>query len=66
MVREDSVLYEKYWDGYNDSSYSGSFSMAKSIVGLLIGAELKEGGIGSLRDPVGKYLPEFAEGSKRE
>ena len=63
MVQDDSVLFEKYWDGYNDSSYSGSFSMAKSIVGLLIGAELKEGKITSLQDPVGKYLPEF-NGSK--
>jgi hypothetical protein len=31
MIKNDSILMEKYWDGYSDSSLSGSFSMAKSI-----------------------------------
>ncbi|MES2005980.1 MAG: serine hydrolase [Bacteroidota bacterium] len=64
MIRNDSVVFEKYWDGYTDSSKSGSFSMAKSITSLLIGAALKEGKIKSLQEPVGNYLPEFAEGEK--
>ena len=64
MIRNDSVLTEKYWDGYSDSSLSGSFSIAKSITSLLIGAAIKEGKIGSVNDAVGKYLPEFAEGDK--
>jgi CubicO group peptidase (beta-lactamase class C family) len=64
MIRNDSVVAERYWDGYSDSSLSGSFSMAKSITGILIGAAIKEGKIGSVNDAVGKYLPEFAEGDK--
>ncbi len=64
MVRNDSVVSEKYWDGYSDSSLSGSFSMAKSITSLLIGAAIKEGKIGSVNDATGKYLPEFSEGDK--
>lgn len=64
MIKNDSVVFEKYWDGYSDSSLSGSFSMAKSITSVLIGVALKEGKIGSVQDPVGKYLPEFAEGDK--
>jgi len=64
MIKNDSVLFEKYWDGYNNSSLSGSFSMAKSITSLLIGVALKEGRIKSLQDPVGNYLPEFADGEK--
>lgn len=59
MIKNDSVVFEKYWNGYSDSSLSGSFSMAKSITSLLIGVALKEGKIGSILDPVGKYLPEF-------
>lgn len=63
-IKNDSVLYEHYWDGYSDSSWSGSFSMAKSITSLLVGAALKDSQIKSLQEPVGNYLPEFKEGAK--
>lgn len=64
VLRNDSILFEQYDEGYSDSSWSGSFSMAKSITSLLVGAALKEGSIASLQDPVGHYLPEFAAGKK--
>ncbi len=64
VIRNDSVAFEKYWDGYSDSSLSGSFSMAKSITSLLIGVALKEGEIKSLQEPVAHYLPEFNAGVK--
>lgn len=64
MVKNDSILYEKYWDGYSDSSLSGSFSMAKSITSLLIGIAIKEGKIKSVLEPVGDFIPEFAQGEK--
>jgi len=63
-IKNDSIVFEKYWDGYSDSSLSASFSMAKSITSLLIGAALKEGKIHSLQDPVGNYLYEFKTGDK--
>ncbi len=62
MVKNDSIAYEQYWDGYTDSSLSGSFSMAKSITSLLIGIAIKEGKIKSVQQPVGDFLPEFAKG----
>jgi CubicO group peptidase (beta-lactamase class C family) len=62
VIKNDSLLYEKYWDGYSDSSLSNSFSMAKSITSLLIGAAIKEGKIKSVEEAVGNYLPEFKEG----
>lgn len=64
VIKNDSLFFEQYDEGYNDSSWSGSFSVAKSITSLLIGAALKEGVIHSLQDPVGNYLPEFATGKK--
>jgi CubicO group peptidase (beta-lactamase class C family) len=64
VIKNDSVVLEKYWDGYSDSSLSGSFSMAKSVTSLLIGAAIKDGLIGSVNDPVGKYVPEFNDGKK--
>ena len=64
LVQNREIVVEKYWNGYNDSSLSNSFSVAKSITSLLIGAAIHEGKIASVNDPVGKYLPEFNEGEK--
>lgn len=64
VIKNDAILFEQYWDGYSDSSLSGSFSMAKSITSLLIGAALKDGSIKSLNEPVGNYIYEFKEGDK--
>ena len=62
VIKNDSLLYEKYWDGYSDSSWSNSFSMAKSITSLLTGIAIKEGKIKSVDELVSNYLPEFKEG----
>ena len=62
VLKNDSLLYEKYWDGYSDSSLSNSFSIAKSITSLLIGIAIKDGKIKSVDELVGNYLPEFKEG----
>jgi CubicO group peptidase (beta-lactamase class C family) len=64
VIKNDSLLYEQYWQGYNDSSHSASFSVAKSITSLLVGCALKDGAIKSLEEPVGNYIPEFKEGEK--
>jgi len=62
VIKNDSLVFEKYWDGYSDSSLSGSFSVAKSITSLLIGAAIKEGKIISVDQKVGDFLPEFKDG----
>jgi CubicO group peptidase (beta-lactamase class C family) len=62
VIKNDSLFYEKYWGKYSDSSWSNSFSMAKSITSLLVGAAIKEGKIKSVDEPVGNYLAEFREG----
>lgn len=64
VIKNDSIQFEKYWDGYSDSSLSNSFSMAKSVTSLLIGVAIKEGKIKSVDQPVGDFIPEFKEGDK--
>jgi CubicO group peptidase (beta-lactamase class C family) len=64
IIKQDSVLYEKYWEGYSAKSISNSFSMAKSIVGVLTGIALSEGKIKNIDDAVAEYLPEFQEENK--
>ena len=66
VIQHDSVVYEEYRDGWNDTLTSNLYSSTKSVVGLLVGAALDEGKIGSLDDPVGKYIPAFAEGERRK
>jgi CubicO group peptidase (beta-lactamase class C family) len=63
-IKTDSLRFEQYRDGYSDSSLSGSFSVAKSITSLLIGAALQEGKIKSVDQPVGNFIPAFQEGEK--
>lgn len=64
IIKNDSICYEKYWNGYADSSHTNSFSMAKSVVSMLIGIAIKEGKIKSENDLVSTYLPQFKEGEK--
>ena len=35
IIKNDSILFEKYYNGYDSRSRTNSFSMAKSIVTLL-------------------------------
>jgi CubicO group peptidase (beta-lactamase class C family) len=64
VVKNDSLLHEEYWEGYNEHSLVNAFSMAKSINSILIGCALKEGLIKSLDEPVGNYLEEFKQKEK--
>ncbi len=60
VVKNDSLNFEEYWDSYSDTSHSGSFSMAKSIVSILVGVAHDEGKIKSLDDPIEEYDNDFA------
>lgn len=64
VVKNDSILHEEYWEGYNEHSVANSFSMAKSINAILIGCAIKDGLIKSLDEPVGNYLEEFKSDEK--
>jgi CubicO group peptidase (beta-lactamase class C family) len=59
VIRNDSLLFERYWDDYAIDSHSNSFSMAKSIISLLIGAAIDDGFINGVKQPVHDFLPEF-------
>jgi CubicO group peptidase (beta-lactamase class C family) len=63
VVKNDSLIHEQYWDGFDQDSYSNSFSMAKSFVSILTGIALDEGKINSIDQPVSDFLPEFKEGN---
>ena len=62
IIKNDSIWFENYYDGFNKESKSNSFSMAKSYVSGLMGKAIEDGYIKSLDQPVSDYFPEFSEG----
>jgi CubicO group peptidase (beta-lactamase class C family) len=59
VIRDDALLYEGYFNGYDRASTQTSFSVAKSFVSALVGIAIQEGHIGSVDDPVTEYIPEL-------
>ncbi|MEK6493063.1 serine hydrolase [Myroides odoratimimus] len=59
VIKNDSIFYEAYYDGYGKDSYTNSFSMAKSIVSAALGKALQRGEIKSLGQKVIEFLPEL-------
>ncbi len=62
IIKNDSIYYEKYFEGFSDTSHTNSWSMAKSITSLLIGAAIEEGKIKSVDEKVSDFLPSFNKG----
>jgi CubicO group peptidase (beta-lactamase class C family) len=65
FIRKDTILYEKYFNGFTRDSYFHSQSMAKSFVSFLIGAAIDEGLITSVDDSITKYIPELLQRDKK-
>lgn len=61
IIRNDTIVYEKYNKGYTSNSFVSSFSMAKPFVSTLIGIAIDEGKIKSENDFIIDYLPEFKD-----
>ncbi|WP_027126107.1 serine hydrolase domain-containing protein [Gelidibacter mesophilus] len=62
IIKNDSIWFENYYDGFGENSKSNSFSMAKSYVSGLMQKAIEQGYIKSLDQPVGDFFPEFSEG----
>ncbi|WP_040254425.1 serine hydrolase domain-containing protein [Psychroserpens mesophilus] len=62
IIKNDSIWFENYYDGFGEDSKSNSFSMAKSYVSGLLGKAIMDGHIKSLDQPVCDFLPAFCEG----
>ena len=66
VIRHDSIVFESYRDGWNDTLTSNIYSATKTIVGLLTGIALDEGKIHSLDDPVSRYIPAYTKGMQAD
>ena len=61
VVHENTIVYERYFRGYDRHDRPTSWSMAKSFVSPLIGQAVERGDIRSIDDRVTEYAPELAE-----
>jgi CubicO group peptidase (beta-lactamase class C family) len=59
IIRDGEILVERYQYARNDQHRLTSFSMAKTLVALLIGLALEEGHIGSIEQTAGSIVPEL-------
>lgn len=59
VIRDDTLLYEDYFNGFQRDSWFTSFSVAKAFDSALIGLAINDGFIGSVNDAVVSYLPEL-------
>jgi len=60
VLHGDRIVVERYRYGRTPDARFLSFSMAKSIVSLLVGIALERGAIASLDDPAERYVPALA------
>jgi CubicO group peptidase (beta-lactamase class C family) len=63
VLKNGRVALERYAYGNGPGTRWMSMSIAKSITSTLIGAAIKDGAIGSIDDPVTKYVPRLAGGA---
>ncbi|MAP53575.1 serine hydrolase [Altibacter sp.] len=59
IIKNDSLWYENYAEGYGPRSQTNSFSMAKSITSALLGKAIKDGYITGLEQPVSAFFEAF-------
>jgi len=59
VVQHNRIIFEQYWKNYSPLSLSNSFSMAKSVISLLIGCAIDDGKIKSVEQPVSDFLPQW-------
>ena len=60
VIKGGKIALERYELGNTPKTRWMSMSVAKSVTACLIGAAIQDGHIGSLDDPVTRYLPQLA------
>ena len=59
IIKNDSLWFEHYSEGYSATSQTNSFSMAKSITTALLGKAIADGYIKGLDQPIGDFFEQY-------
>ena len=60
IIQDDTLLYERYFQGHSPSSLSQAFSVSKSFTSALIGMAIDDGYLAGEDQPVTDLVPELA------
>ncbi len=63
VIKNGEIVLENYRLGNTDQTRWVSWSLVKSISSTLLGAAIQDGYVGSLDEPVSKYLPQLSHGA---
>lgn len=66
VIKDGRIFYEKYWNTYNTETISNSFSIAKSIVSILVGIAIDDGKIKNVDQLVGDFIPQYQQNGKNK
>lgn len=61
VIRDDTIVYERYFQDHTPSSLSQIFSVSKSFTSALIGMAIEDGYIEHVDQPITDFIPELAE-----
>jgi CubicO group peptidase (beta-lactamase class C family) len=61
VLQDGKVLSETYFGDYDNRSKTNSFSMAKTVITMLLGIAIEEGYVRDLDQPIVDFLPEFSD-----
>lgn len=59
VLRDGAIIHESYAEGVTGDQPMVTSSLAKPVLALAVGIAVREGLIGSVRDPLSRYLPEW-------
>jgi len=65
VLKNDTIIYENYFNGFQRDSISQVFSITKAVVSALVGIAIAEGDIKSLEQPVADFIPEFGKDDRQ-
>lgn len=66
VIKDDTIVYESYHNGYDADSFLQVFSVTKAFTATLAGIAIEEGKIKSIEQPVSDFIPEFAEDERKD
>ena len=60
VARDGKLVFERYWQGSGRDTAFNPQSMSKTVLAMLVGIAIDKGVVGSVDDPVERYITEWA------